>query len=237
MPGEFAGKVVVITGAAGGLGSAVTRRFAAEGARLVLVERSAEKLARIAAEVGGDVLTIPADLSDAAAVERVVTQTEARFGQIDALAHTVGGFEAGAKVYDSGYDALERMFALNTRPVYLTAGRVARHMVEQNIPGRIVVVLARGGLKGFSGGAAYTASKAAAQRVIESLSAEVRDKRIHVNAVLPSTIDTPANRADMPNADFSKWVTPDDVASAILFLASERGNAFYGASLEVYGRA
>lgn len=237
MAGEFAGKTVIITGAAGNLGGAVTRQFAAAGARLVLVERSAEKLAKLAAEIGGDALTVPADLGDPAGVERIVTEAEARFGHIDVLAHTVGGFESGAKVAESDFASMERMFNLNVRPVYLTAGRVARHMLDNGVAGKIVVVLARSALKGFSGGAAYTASKAAAQRVIESLAQEVRDKGIHVNAVLPSIIDSPANRADMPNADFSKWVTPDDVANTILFLASERGAAFYGSSLEVYGRA
>lgn len=235
MAGEFDGQVVIVTGAAGNLGSAVSRQFAAQGARLILLDRGGERLATLAAELGGDPLS--ADLADAAAVDALVQQIEARYGQINVLAHTVGGFEAGTPVHESDYEVMERMLNLNVRPIYVTAGRVARHMVEKNVAGKIVVVLARSGLKGFGGGAAYTASKAAAQRVIESMSAELRDKGIHVNAVMPSTIDTPANRESMPKADFSKWVTPDDVANAILFLASDRARAFYGTSFEVYGRA
>lgn len=237
MTGEFAGKVAVVTGATGNLGSAVVRAFAAQGAKLVLVDRSAERMDKLAAEIGGETLSVLADLGVTASVDQLVGEVEARFGHMDVLAHTVGGFESGAKVYESDYAVMERMFSLNVRPVYLMAGRAARHMIEKNVQGKIVVVLARGALKGFGGGAAYTASKAAAQRVIESLAAEVRDKGIHVNAVMPSIIDTPPNRADMPNADFSKWVTPQDVADAILYLASERAHAFYGTSLEVYGRA
>ncbi len=237
MTGEFAGKVVVVTGAAGNLGSAVVRAAAAEGARVVLVERSPDKAEKLAAEIGGETLTVLADLGVAASVDQLIETVVARFGQIDVLAHTVGGFESGATVHGSDYDAMERMLNLNLRPVYITCGKVAQHMIDKGITGRIVVVLARGGLKGFAGGSAYTASKAAAQRVVESLAAEVRDKGIHVNAIMPSTIDTPPNRASMPNADFSKWVTPEEAAQAILFLASERGSAFYGTSLEVYGRA
>ena len=235
--GEFSGKVVAVTGASGNLGSVLVRQFAAEGARLVLLDRTAEKLQKLSAELGGESMSVTADLADPASVDQLIRDVEARFGQIDVLAHTVGGFESGATVYESEYEVMERMLNLNVRPVYVTAGRVARHMVEKSVRGKIVVVLARSGLKGFAGGSAYTASKAAAQRVVESLAAEVRDKGIHVNAVMPSTIDTPANRASMPNADFSKWVTPDDIANTILFLASDRGNAFYGSSLEVYGRA
>lgn len=235
MAGEFDGQVVMVTGAAGNLGSAVSRQFAAQGARLILLDRGGDRLDALARELGGDPMS--ADLSDAAAVDALVSRAEARYGQIYVLAHTVGGFESGALVHEGDYDVMERMFALNVRPVYVTCGRVARHMVEREVAGKIVVVLARSGLKGFAGGAAYTASKAAAQRVVEAMALELRDKGIHVNAVMPSTIDTAANRESMPKADFSKWVTPDDVANAILYLASDRARAFYGSSLEVYGRA
>jgi len=110
-------------------------------------------------------------------------------------------------------------------------------MLEKGVAGKIVFVLARASLKGAAGSSAYTASKAAAQRVMESLSAEVRDAGIHVNAVLPSTIDTPPNRESMPKADTSKWVTPEQVADAIAFLASDAASALHGVSLEVYNRA
>lgn len=237
MAGEFEGKVAVITGASGNLGRAVCRRFAAGGARLVLVNRSAERPQALAAELGVETLVQAADLGDLAAVETVIAETVARFGQIDILAHTVGGYEAGSPVQAVDLGMLDRMFNLNARPVFITCGAVARHMVNSGAAGKIVVVLARSALKGSSNHSAYTASKAAAQRIMESLSAEVRDRGINVNGVLPSTIDTPPNRESMPNADFSKWVTPDDLANAIAFLASDEAKALHGVSLEVYNRA
>jgi NAD(P)-dependent dehydrogenase (short-subunit alcohol dehydrogenase family) len=170
-------------------------------------------------------------------VNAMVEQIEARFGQIDILAHTVGGFASGKAVTEGDLGILEKMWNLNVVPVYLTCGRVAKHMLDKGTGGHITVVVARSALKGSAKSGPYTASKAASLRLIESLALEVRDQGIHVNAVSPSTIDTPQNRADMPNADTSKWVTAEQIADAIAFLSSEAGAAFYGANLEVYGRA
>ena len=238
---EFTGKTVLITGGSGNLGRAVAAAFAGRGARLVLADRSPERLEAVgqalAAEHPGlEWLAHPADLTDPASVNALIEAAAARFGQVDVLVHTVGGFTMGPKVADGDLDGLRAMFELNVTPLFLTAGRAARHMLEHEVKGKIVVVLARSGLKGIAGQSAYTSSKAAAQRVMESLALEVRDKGIHVNGVLPSIIDSPANRADMPNADFSKWVPPADLAEAIVFLASEAANALYGVSLEVYNR-
>lgn len=167
----------------------------------------------------------------------MVEQAEARYGQIDVLVHTAGGFFAGKPVYETDLDDLERAWKLNTLPVFLTAGRVARHMLERKLAGHIVVVLAKSAQAGAAKLAPYTASKAAAQRIVESLAAEVRDAGIHVNGISPRTIDTPENRADMPKADTSKWVTVEEMADAIAFLASPASGGLYGANLEVYGRA
>lgn len=241
MAGELAGKVTVITGATGNVGRAVARRFAAEGARLVLVGRSQDALSALAsalaAELNAECLPLVADVGDPAAVDALVSRVERDYGQIDALVHTVGGYEAGVPVTAGDLDLLDRLWTLNVRPVYITCGRVAHHMVERGVAGKIVVVLARSGLKGSTNHAPYTASKAAAQRIMESLSAEVREKGINVNGVLPSTIDTPENREAMPKADFSKWVSVDDLANTIAFLASDQANAIHGASIEVYNRA
>jgi NAD(P)-dependent dehydrogenase (short-subunit alcohol dehydrogenase family) len=237
MAGEFAGKVAVITGAGGNLGSAVSRRFAEDGARMVFVERNVSKLEALAQELGVEAMLESADLGDLAAVDAFVRRVEERLGQIDILVHTVGGYAAGQPVHAGDTEVLDHMFNLNVRPVYVTCGRIARHMVEKNVQGKIVIVLARSGLKGSTNHGAYTASKAAAQRIMESMSAELRDKGINVNGVLPSTIDTPPNRESMPNADFSKWVTPEDLANAIAFLASDAAKSIHGTSLEVYNRA
>ncbi|MDX2140977.1 MAG: SDR family NAD(P)-dependent oxidoreductase [Chloroflexota bacterium] len=237
MAGEFVSKVALVTGASGNLGQAVSRRLAAGGARLVLVDRAADRLEALAATLETDSMTATADLTDAAAVDALLAQVEARYGQIDILAHTVGGFTMGTPVHETPEEVWERMFALNVRPIYTTCGRVAQHMIERAVAGKIVMVLARAALEGSKNAAAYTASKAAAQRIMQSMALELRDRGINVNGVLPSIIDTPPNRESMPNADFSKWVTTDDIANAIAYLASDEARSLHGVSLEVYGRA
>jgi NAD(P)-dependent dehydrogenase (short-subunit alcohol dehydrogenase family) len=240
MAGKFAGKVVMVTGATGNLGSSVARKFAGEGAKLALVDRNAEVQTALIKDLGyspENALGLIADLTNEGDVDAMVRKTIAHFGQIDVLAHTVGGYAAGQPVHESGIDTLEKMWNLNVRPVYLVCGRVAKHMVEQGVKGRIVVVLARAAVKGSAKAAAYTASKAAALRIVESMAAELLDQGITVNSVLPSTMDTPPNRQSMPNADFSKWVTTEQMADAIAFLASDEASAISGVALEVYGRS
>lgn len=229
---------VLITGAAGNLGRAVTAHFAARHARLVLIDRVADPLAALAATYPDhETLTAVVDLVDEAAVDAVFAAATARFGRVDAVVHTVGGYEAGEPVHRAGWDVFERQWVLNTRPVYSITAAAARHMLADERGGQIVVVLARAAQAGTANHAAYAASKAAAQRIVESLAAEVRDHNINVNAVMPSTLDTAGNRASMPNADFTKWVTPDDVAAAIGFLASAAARSLHGVSLPVYNRA
>jgi NAD(P)-dependent dehydrogenase (short-subunit alcohol dehydrogenase family) len=237
MSGQFQDKVVMITGGAGNLGGAVARYFAAQGAHLALVDLSEERLAAAAAQLTGTVMTSAANLGDPDSVDAMVKQVEARYGQIHVLVHTVGGFTAGTPVHETPLDVWDRMFALNVRPVHVLCGRVAQHMLDNAVRGKIVVVLARASLAGAANSAAYTASKAAAQRIMQSMSLELRDRGINVNGVLPSIIDTPPNREGMPHADYSKWVTTDDLASAIGYLASDAARSLHGVSLEVYGRA
>ncbi len=235
----FNDKVVIVTGATGNLGRACVQRFAENGAKVVLVDRKPESAEQLASELGlkDYLVATVSDAGDPAAVEGMIAVVEQRYGQIDVLAHTIGGFDAGKSVHDPDSLAIyEKMMSLNVRPMYVLAGRVARYMLEKGKGGKIVVVLAKSALKGGKGVGAYTASKAAAQRVMESMSAEVKDSGINVNAVAPSTIDTPINRKDMPNADFSKWVTPAQLADAIAFLASDAAIAVHGTMLEVYGR-
>ncbi|NWF67642.1 MAG: SDR family NAD(P)-dependent oxidoreductase [Chloroflexi bacterium] len=236
---SFQGKVVIVTGATGNLGRAVVQRFASEGARLVLVDRNAEAIEKYVTEAGiRDYLPSITDAGNPESVEAMIAAVEQKYGQIDVLAHTVGGYDAGKAVHEAGsLEVYEKMMNLNVRPIYVLAGRVARYMVEKGAPGKIVVVLARAALKGGKGSGAYTASKAAALRVVESMAAELRDMGINVNGVAPSIIDTPLNRKDMPNADFEKWVKPAQLADAIAFLASDAAHAVHGTMLEVYGRA
>ncbi|MDZ4769098.1 MAG: SDR family NAD(P)-dependent oxidoreductase [Chloroflexota bacterium] len=230
-------KVVMITGARGNLGSATAKAFAAQGARLVLIDRTADDAEKMSAQFGVPVHTDAGDLGDPAAIDAIIARATDKFGGIDALIHTVGGFASGTPVHETDVEVLEQMLSLNVRPIYVTAGRVAAHMVTRAQGGRIVIVLAKAALKGQKDSGAYTASKAAAQRLVESMALELRDHKINVNGVLPSIIDTPRNRQDMPNADPAKWVTPEQIAETLIFLASDAADAIHGASVEVYGRS
>lgn len=240
MDSTFSGKTVMITGASGALGQAVTARFAAAGAKLALVEHRPGRLEALIAGLkipAERCLILTADAADPASMEAAIAQAAARFGQLDSLAHTVGGYRAGKPVHEAGLDVWDSMMALNARAVYVTCGAVARHMLERGVRGSMVVALARAALKGGKNQAAYTASKAAAQRVVESMAAELLAHGIRVNAVLPGTIDTPANREAMPSADFDKWVAPAQIADVMLFLAADAAAAVSGASVPVYGRS
>lgn len=234
MAGIFSGKVVIVTGANGNIGQAVARRFAAEDATLVLVGRKAEELAAIADELKGMVGV--ADVTDEASVDALVKQVEAAHGKIDVLAHTVGGFAPGKPVHESALETFDKMMNLNARSVWVTCARVAKHMVDNKVEGHITAVLSKNAYKGTAKSGAYAASKAAAQRILESMAAELIGNGITVNGVVPSTIDTPQNRESMPNADYSKWVQPEDIANAILFLSSEQAHSVNGVSLDIFGR-
>jgi NAD(P)-dependent dehydrogenase (short-subunit alcohol dehydrogenase family) len=240
MTHEFEGKVVMITGAGGGLGRSVVQRFGNAGAKLALIERNPEAMSQMLDELNlnsNESLILRADVTDPGSVDAAVAQIAEHFGQIDVLVHTVGGYAAGTPVHETGLDVWDKMLMLNARSVFVTCGSVARHMVEKGVHGRIVVVLARAALKGTANHAAYTASKAAAQRVVESMAAELLDKGITVNGVMPSTLDTPANRASMPDANYHKWVKPEQLADAIAFLVSISASAISGDSLPVYGQS
>lgn len=230
----------MVTGAAGNLANGVVRKFASEGATLALVDRHAEGMEKRAAEWGdllGDYAIIEGDLGEPEAVQQVLQQVVERFGRIDALVHTVGGFAMGDPVHEADVSVYDKMMFLNARVLFITLGAVAKHMVDNQVEGSILAVLARSGLKGSKNAAAYAASKAAAQRIVESMALELKDHNIRVNGVMPSLIDTPPNRAEMPNADFSKWVTPEQLADAIAFLTSDAARAISGESLGVYNKA
>lgn len=236
---QFKNKVVLITGATGNLGSAVSRAFAAEGANLAMIDRDAGRVKDLATSLGLDearYMPFNLDVTKPESVDEGVKAIEAKYGQIHALVHTVGGFAAGDPVHAGKLDIWQQQIALNATSVYVLGGRVAQHMLDHGVKGSISFVLAKAGLGGMKNGAAYVASKAAGMRIMESMALELKDHEIRVNGVLPSTIDTPGNRRDMPNADFSKWVTPDELAQTLLFLASDAASGVTGAAVPVYGR-
>ena len=237
---DLSDKVVVVTGAAGNVGGGVVRAFADTGARIALVDVRAERIAGRIEELGGDTERFkgfPADLDTPEAVDNLINHIIDHFVQIDSLVHTVGGFAMGDPVHAGNLDVFDRMMNLNARILYLVCGRFASYMVETATPGSITAMLARSGQKGSKNQAAYTASKAAATRIIESMALELRDHKIRVNGVSPSIIDTPPNRDSMPNAEFDKWVTADEVGNLMVFLASDAASAIYGANIEISGRS
>lgn len=227
-------KTVLVTGAAGNLGRAVAAAFEAAGDRVVLVGRKVEGLRAAFGEEGADRLYVGADLLDPAQVQAGVDAMIQRFGRIDALCNLAGGFAMGEAVHETGDEAWNRMMDLNVRSMLNTAHAVVPVMLKQR-RGRIVNVGAASALRGAARMGAYVAAKSAVIRLTESMSAELREQGINVNCVLPSIIDTPENRAAMPQADASRWVAPADLAQVILFLASDGARAIHGASLPVVG--
>ena len=224
------GKVVVVTGASGALGRVVAAVALAHGARVAGVDYAAHEVAATPdwIELGG------VDLSDAAQAKTAIDAAASHFGRLDALINIAGGF-AFETAAEGDPKTWQRMYALNVLTA-LNASRSAIPYLTASPAGRIVNVGAIGALQAGAGMGAYAASKAGVHRLTEALAAEWKGK-ITVNAVLPSTIDTPANRASMPKADFTKWVTPQELTEVILFLASDAASAVTGALLPVSGRA
>jgi NAD(P)-dependent dehydrogenase (short-subunit alcohol dehydrogenase family) len=223
------GKVVVVTGALGALGKVVASVAQARGARVAGVDHAQAQTpatpTRI--ELGG------VDLSDAAQAKQAIDAAASHFGRLDALINIAGGF-AFETVAEGDSTTWQRMYALNVATA-LNASRAALPHLASSGTGRIVNIGAMGALQAGAGMGAYAASKAGVHRLTEALAAEWKGK-ITVNAVLPSIIDTAANRASMPTADFAKWVRPQELAEVILFLASDAASAVTGALIPVSGR-
>jgi NAD(P)-dependent dehydrogenase (short-subunit alcohol dehydrogenase family) len=223
------GKVIVVTGASGALGKVVAETALARGARVAGIDHAASQVPATAnrLELGS------VDLTDAAQAKKAIDAVVAHFGGCDALINIAGGF-AFETVAEGDPKTWQRMYALNVLTA-LNASQSAIPHLAASRTGRIVNVGAMGALQAGAGMGAYAASKAGVHRLTEALAAEWKGK-ITVNAVLPSTIDTAANRASMPKADFGKWVTPEELANVILFLASDAASAVTGALLPVSGR-
>jgi len=236
---SISGKVALITGATGNLGSAVAFAFQKAGARMILVGRSAESLSRAFENLSespdyfliGDV-----DLTNEEDVREVATSAYKRFGRIDVLVNTVGTFRGGKTVHEEDMETWDFLFKINLNTTLLTCRAVIPYMIQQN-SGKIINTASRSGLLGSAGYAAYSASKSAVIRLTESLAKELTDHNINVNCIIPGTIDTPQNRQSMPDADHSRWVAPEAIADVVLFLASHEARSIVGVAIPVYGRS
>jgi NAD(P)-dependent dehydrogenase (short-subunit alcohol dehydrogenase family) len=223
------GKVIVVTGAFGALGKVVAETAQSRGARIAGIDHAPSQVPATpeSIDIGG------VDLSDAAQAKTAIETAAKHFGRLDSLINIAGGF-AFETVGEGDITTWQRMYALNVLTALNTARAALPHLAASKA-GRIVNVGAMGALQAGSGMGPYAASKAGVHRLTEALANEWKGK-VTVNAVLPSTIDTKANRADMPKADFSKWVTPQELAEVILFLASDAASGVTGALIPVSGR-
>ena len=228
--------VVVITGAFGVLGHAVARSFAARGAQLALLDVTPQPPPDLRADFGAAPLVFGGvDLSHMEATRRAMAATAMRFGGIDVLVNVAGGFR-WEKLEDGEPETWDQLYAMNLRTAVVCCKAVLPAMLERGA-GRIINIGAgAAAARAGAGMGAYTAAKAGVQRLTESLSEELKDRGITVNAILPGTIDTARNRADMPDADFSRWVVPEAIAEVIVFLTTDAARAVTGASIPVSGR-
>jgi NAD(P)-dependent dehydrogenase (short-subunit alcohol dehydrogenase family) len=228
----------IVTGGTGGLGAAVVARLLVDGWRVVvpwLYERELERVSE-----HESLILVEADLFDEAAVAPVVQAAGSDPDRpLRGLVNLVGGFHAGARVHEAPIDEFERQFRLNLRPTYLVTAASVDRMLRNEPPqrGSIVCVGTRAALQPFPGAAGYISSKAAVIAFAQAVAAEYKADGIRCNAILPSVIDTPANRTSMPKADHSKWVAPAEIAGVIAHLLSTDSSPTSGAAIPVYGRA
>lgn len=235
---NFQNQVALVTGAAGNLGQAVARAFVQSGAHVVLADRAPDRLGQIYPDLVNApqiLFAVPFELDRPESVRLLVARIVDRFGRLDILANTVGGYRAGQPLHQTSLESFDLMININARTAFIISQAVVPVMLSQG-SGKIIHVAGKSGLTGTANASAYSAAKSALIRLTESLSAEVKDHNINVNCVLPGVIDTPQNRAASPNADFSRWVTSDAIADVILFLASHQARSIQGAAIPVTGR-
>jgi NAD(P)-dependent dehydrogenase (short-subunit alcohol dehydrogenase family) len=234
---DFSGQVVAIAGGTGGLGNAVSLAFLSEGAKAIVSYRREEEFQSLKEEAGPNGSLLEGhlvDVTDEPATADFISRILAAHGKLDALVNTVGGYAGGMKLWDVNETVLDRMLALNLRSGFVLARAALPAMLRMG-RGSVVNVAAKAALDHGAGAGAYAASKAAAVALMDSLAADCRGTGVRVNSVLPSVIDTAANRAAMPDADFASWPKPLDIATVILFLCSDSARTIHGAAIPVYG--
>jgi NAD(P)-dependent dehydrogenase (short-subunit alcohol dehydrogenase family) len=234
----FTDRVALIAGGTGALGRAVSAAFAREGARVIVTYRRQSEFEEFLSQSklnARDVKGLIVDATDASAVARAIESILENGGALDILVNTIGGYHGGKRMWEEDLSSYEQMMSLNLKAGFVLARAVIPAMIRQN-RGWIVNVASKAGYGKSPGAALYSASKAGALALFDSLAEEVKSYPINVNSVVPSIFDTPANRQAMPKADYANWPKPEEIADVILFLCSQQARIIHGAAIPVYGR-
>jgi NAD(P)-dependent dehydrogenase (short-subunit alcohol dehydrogenase family) len=234
---RFSDKLVLVVGGTGGLGRAVSVAFLEEGAKVVVTYRGQEEwddLKRVAGANASSLAGRCIDVTDEAGVDQFIQSIVAEYGHLDVVVNTVGAYAGGIRLWETDPKVFDRMLSLNLRSGYTILRAIVPAMLKQK-HGAIINVAAKAAFDHAGGAAAYAASKAAAVAMIDSLAADLKGTGVRVNSILPSIIDTEANRKAIPTADFAQWPTPEDIARVILFLCSDDARLIHGAAVPVYG--
>ena len=228
---QFDKKTVLVTGGTGGLGRAVSLALLQAGAKVIVSYRHQEEMDSLVKEAGALAAKLSGqalDVTDEAAMREFIDKQ----GAIDALVNAVGGYIAGATLWEMDAKVLDQMLSLNLKSGFVAARVAVPDMLKQG-RGAIVNVAATAAMTHPAAAAAYAASKAAAVAMIDSLAADLKGTGVRANSIMPSIIDTPANRKAMPDADFTKWPKPEDIAQVVLFLCSDESKVIHGAAIPV----
>jgi len=238
MTARFSGKVVLVAGGTGGLGRAVSLAFLEEGATVIVTYRDQSEIDALRSQVGKTALLEgeSVDVTDETAVRQLIGGVLSEHGRLDGLVNAVGGYAGGVPLWELESKVFDRMLALNLRSGFILARAVVPGMLKQK-SGAIINVASKAAFDHAAGAAAYVASKAAAVAMMDSLAADLKGTGVRVNSILPSIIDTEANRKAMPGADFATWPKPEDIARVILFLCSDDAKLIHGAAVPVYGNS
>lgn len=239
MKKRFSGKLALVAGGTGGLGRAVSLAFLEEGAKVVVTYRNQKEWDDLQGRSGASISSLAGhalDVTDTTAVEQFIPKVVAEYGHLDVVVNTVGAYAGGVKLWEIDPGVFDRMLALNLRSGYAIFRAVIPAMLKQK-RGAIISVASKAAFDHAAGASAYAASKAAVVALVDSLAADLKGTNVRVNSVLPSIIDTEANRKAMPNADFTQWPKPEDIARVILFLCSDDAQLIHGAAVPVYGNS
>lgn len=238
MANRFSAKVALITGGTGGLGRAVTLSFLHEGASVIAsyIKKEEADALHDAVGPGAHLELLPLDATDQGACQALIDGIVARHGRLDILVNTIGGYAGGKTLWETDSRTFQLMLSLNLQAGYNLARAVVPAMLRQK-SGAIVNIAAKAAFDHAAGAAAYASSKSAALALFDCLAQDVKGKGMRVNSVLPSIIDTEANRKAMADADFSQWPRPEEIAEVILFLCSDKARVVHGAAIPVYGES